>query len=46
LPNCDVLFALATNPGDADRLRAQFPERTLMRAVQDRDGRISLVPYQ
>ena len=44
LPDCDVLFALATSPQDADRLRAQFPDRSLMRAVDDR-GVLEVQPY-
>ena len=43
LPNCDVLFALAPSAADVDRLRAQYPERTVMRAVQT-DGQINVVP--
>jgi len=45
LPNCDVLFALAMNAEEVDRLQAQYPRRTVMRAV-DQGGRISIVPYQ
>jgi hypothetical protein len=45
LPNCDVLFALAMNTAEVDRLRAQFPGRTLMRTNVDKDGRITLSPF-
>ena len=43
LPDCDVLFALATTPADAARLRLQFPNRAAFRAV-DSQGQVSLVP--
>jgi hypothetical protein len=45
LPDCDVLFALATSTADVERLRAKFPGRTLMRAVYT-GGPVSVVPYQ
>jgi hypothetical protein len=36
LPNCPVVFALATTPEAADRLHEVYPDRTLLRAeVQD-----------
>jgi len=44
LPDCDVVFALATNTADADKLRALFPERTVLRAVNT-EGRVTAVPY-
>lgn len=44
LPQCDVLFALAASPQVADRLRAQYPDRTLLRAVDDR-GVVQVVAY-
>jgi len=44
LPQCDVLFALATNPADANRLHEEFPDRTLMRTV-NAGGHIDVVPY-
>jgi hypothetical protein len=44
LPACDVLFALATTPADADRLHGQYPDRTLLRAV-DTGGTLEVVPY-
>jgi hypothetical protein len=43
LPNCPVVFALAINADDAARLRAQYPDRTLLRAQRDGD-RLSVVP--
>jgi hypothetical protein len=43
LPNCDVLFALAMNQEEVDRLRALYPGRTVFRAV-DAGGDISIVP--
>ena len=43
LPRCDVLFALATNAADQAALRAAFPERAFLRAV-DRGGRVDAVP--
>jgi hypothetical protein len=42
LPDCHVLFALATSPRDLDTLRAQFPDRTVLRTI-DRAGRIDVV---
>ena len=44
LPKCHIVFALATNPDDAARLRAQFPERTFLRAQRDGD-RLTVVPF-
>jgi hypothetical protein len=44
LPNCPVLFALAATPEAADSLRAQFPERTPLRAVVD-SGHVTVAPY-
>jgi len=44
LPACPVLFALATSPNDADRLHAQYPDRILMRAVDNR-GVLEIQPY-
>jgi hypothetical protein len=44
LPECGVLFALATTPGDAARLRETFPDRMLLRAV-NKAGRVELLPY-
>ncbi|HEX8968120.1 MAG TPA: hypothetical protein VF937_09585, partial [Chloroflexota bacterium] len=43
VPACDVLFALAATPADVGRLRAEFPDRTLLRAVNSA-GRISVAP--
>jgi hypothetical protein len=43
LPNCDVLFALATNTEEVDRLRLQYPGRTVLRAV-DTNGRVTVLP--
>ena len=42
LPDCDVLFALATNPNDLSLLRAEFPERAVLRTVDD-GQRVDLV---
>jgi hypothetical protein len=44
LPNCDVLFALATNTANVDQLRTQFPGRTLMRATYT-GGLVTVTPY-
>ena len=44
VPDCNVLFALATTPEDADRLHQQYPDRRVLRAV-DNAGHIDLVPY-
>jgi hypothetical protein len=41
LPDCPVLFALATTPGDLGRLRAAYPDRQVVRVVDDA-GRIEL----
>jgi hypothetical protein len=43
LPDCPVLFALPTNAEDVDRLRAQYPGRTLLRAEQN-GGTVVLRP--
>jgi hypothetical protein len=43
LPNCPVLFALATNADDVNRLRAAFPDRAMLRTVDDA-GRIHVEP--
>jgi hypothetical protein len=45
LPDCGVLFALATTPQDIRALQAQYPGRSLLRAVDDA-GRVGLVPIQ
>jgi hypothetical protein len=44
LPDCGVLFALATTPEDASRLRDSYPGRTLLRAVNNA-GHIELAPF-
>jgi hypothetical protein len=41
VPNCPVLFALATTPEAADRLHTAFPDRTSLR-VQVDNGHVSL----
>jgi hypothetical protein len=41
LPDCDVLFALATNPPDVERLRAAYPDRGVLYAV-DTGGQVVL----
>jgi hypothetical protein len=41
VPECDVLFALATTSADATRLHDAFPDRTLLRAVNNA-GRVEL----
>jgi hypothetical protein len=41
LPDCAVLFALATTPEDLSRLRAAYPDRQVVHTV-DRAGRIEL----
>jgi hypothetical protein len=43
LPDCPVLFALATNADDLNGLRAEYPDRPVLRTV-DNAGRIELVP--
>jgi hypothetical protein len=43
LPNCPVTFALASTPDAIASLRAQYPERTLLRAQRDGD-RLTVVP--
>src|SRR5205823_2906841 len=42
VPDCGVLFVLATSTADVNALQAQFPDRTLLHTV-DRGGRIELV---
>ena len=44
LPDCPVLFALATKPEDAAALIAQYPNRTVLKAV-NATGRIEVIPY-
>ena len=44
LPDCDVLYALATNPADETRLRLQFPGRAVFHAQYSPQGALSLVP--
>lgn len=43
VPDCGVLFMLASTPDDVTRLRAQFPERPILHTA-DRSGRIVLLP--
>jgi hypothetical protein len=43
VPDCGVLFALASTPDDLNVLRAQFPDRSVLRTF-DRGGRIEVVP--
>jgi hypothetical protein len=43
LPDCPVLFALATTPEDQNRLHALYPDSTLLRTV-DNGGHIRLTP--
>ncbi|MCA1644681.1 MAG: hypothetical protein LC797_04135 [Chloroflexi bacterium] len=43
LPDCPVVFALALTPTDQDQLRLQFPDRTVLRAI-DSDGHIRIAP--
>ncbi len=43
LPDCPVLFALAPTPEDQNRLHAQYPDRALLRTV-DNSGHIRLIP--
>jgi hypothetical protein len=43
LPECDVLFALATTPNDVDALRAQYPGRAVFRTFSN-GSRVDLVP--
>ncbi|HET6318297.1 MAG TPA: hypothetical protein VFG86_17730, partial [Chloroflexota bacterium] len=43
VPDCPVLFALATTPEDVAKLRATYPGRLPLRAVQ-REGRVELQP--
>ena len=44
LPDCPVLFALATRSEDADALIAQYPGRTVLKAV-NAIGQIEVIPY-
>ena len=44
LPECSVLFALATTADDAQRLHGAYPGRTLLRVTDDR-GVLAVVPY-
>lgn len=44
LPACDVLFAFAQNPPDVDRLKEEYPERLLLRAV-NQEGVVTVAPY-
>jgi len=44
VPDCDVLFALATTSEDANRLHQEYPARRLLRAA-DNAGHIEIVPY-
>ncbi|MGI9148913.1 MAG: ArnT family glycosyltransferase [Chloroflexota bacterium] len=43
VPDCEVLFALAGTANDLSTLRAQFPDRPILRTV-DRAGQIELTP--
>jgi hypothetical protein len=43
VPECGVLFALATSDEDVQQLEAAYPGRTVLRAV-DRGGTLSLEP--
>jgi hypothetical protein len=43
LPDCSVLFALATTPEDQARLRADYPGRTVLLAAEVA-GHVRLVP--
>ena len=43
LPDCPVVFALALTPDDQSRLRDQYPDRAILRTV-DNAGHISVVP--
>jgi hypothetical protein len=44
LPDCPVLFALAFTPEDQDRLRTDYPNRTVLLAV-DTAAHVRLVPF-
>jgi hypothetical protein len=43
LPECDVLFALATTPNDVDAVRAQYPGRAVYRTFSN-GSRVDLAP--
>ena len=43
LPECDVLFALATTPNDVNTLRSYYPGRAVLRTVSN-GSRVDLVP--
>jgi len=43
LPDCPVLFALAPTPDDENRLRADYPDRTVLLAAES-GGHLRLVP--
>jgi len=43
VPDCPALFALATTPEDAARLRATYPGRIALHTV-DHDGRVDIEP--
>ena len=43
LPECPVLFALAPTPEDQNRLRADYPDRTVLLAAES-GGHLRLVP--
>jgi hypothetical protein len=43
VPDCSVVFALAPTPEAVSQLRARFPDRAVLRAV-DNDGRVDLTP--
>jgi hypothetical protein len=44
LPDCGVLFALAMTPADAARLHEAFPDRVVLRAIND-GGSVRLEPF-
>ena len=43
VPDCSVLFALATSPDDAAHLRALYPDRAVLQAIYA-DGHVRLQP--
>ena len=43
LPDCPVVFALALTPADQERLRVQYPDRPVLRTVDDA-AHIRLIP--
>jgi hypothetical protein len=45
VPDCRVLFALASTPDDLRVLRAAFPDRPVLRTL-DRGGRIEVLPAE